>query len=127
MPGIHTEQTFEEAIEQELLTNGSYIKGSPEDFDREIAIDKKTLISFLKTSQLKEWQKLENIHGPSIEDNVINRIIKVINNQGCLEVIRKGFTDYGVNFKMAFFKPETGLNPIPSGYMIPTFLPSPGR
>jgi len=111
MPGIHTEKTFEDAIEQELLTNGGYVKGSPEDFDRELAIDKKTLISFLKMSQPKEWQKLENIHGSAIESNVINRIVKVITNQGCLEVIRKGFTDYGVNFKMAFFKPETGLNP----------------
>ncbi len=111
MPGIHTEHTFEEAIEQELLIHGGYIKGSPEYFDRETAIDKKTLISFLKNSQSKEWQRLENIHGPNIETSVINRIIKVINNQGCLEIIRKGFTDYGVNFKMAFFKPETSLNP----------------
>ena len=91
MPGIHTEETFEEAIEHELLTGGGYIKGSPEDFDREFAIDKKILISFLRTSQPKEWEKLENIHGPNIEANVINRIIKVINNQGCLEVFRKGF------------------------------------
>ena len=111
MPDIHTEQTFEEAIEQELLANGGYVKGFPEDFDRELALDKKTLISFLKASQPKEWEKLENIHGSGIEEKVINRIIKVINNQGCLEVIRKGFTDYGVNFKMVFFKPETSLNP----------------
>ncbi|MBN2374717.1 type I restriction endonuclease subunit R, partial [bacterium] len=111
MSGIHTEKTFEEAIEQELLDSGGYVKGSPLDFDRELAIDKKSLISFLKTSQPKEWQRLEAIHGPGIEANVINRIIKVINNQGCLEVIRKGFTDYGVHFRMAFFKPETGLNP----------------
>ena len=111
MPDIHTEQTFEEAIEQELLGSGGYVKGSPLDFDRELAIDKKVLITFLKTSQPKEWQRLEGIHGPGIEANVINRIIKVINNQGCLEVIRKGFTDYAVHFRMAFFRPETGLNP----------------
>ncbi|MBF0121749.1 MAG: hypothetical protein HQK79_23205, partial [Desulfobacterales bacterium] len=43
MTQIHTEQTFEEAIEQELLTSGGYIKGNPADFDREIAVDKKTL------------------------------------------------------------------------------------
>ena len=28
-----------------------------------------------------------------------------------LDVIRKGFTDYGVKFQMAFFKPESTLNP----------------
>jgi type I restriction enzyme R subunit len=30
--------------------------------------------------------------------------------RGSLDVLRNGFTDYGVKFRMAFFKPETGLN-----------------
>lgn len=57
MPGIYTELTFETAIEQELLTHGGYAQGCPEDVDRELAIDKNTLIEFLKTSQPKEWEK----------------------------------------------------------------------
>ena len=31
--------------------------------------------------------------------------------RGALDVIRNGIVDYGVRFKMAFFKPESGLNP----------------
>ena len=31
--------------------------------------------------------------------------------RGSLDVLRNGFTDHGVKFRMAFFKPESGLNP----------------
>ncbi|KPA12480.1 type I restriction endonuclease subunit R [Candidatus Magnetomorum sp. HK-1] len=111
MAQIHTEQIFEESIEQELIASGGYIKGNPADFDRDIAIDKLTLIRFLKQSQPNQWEKLTAIHDNAIETNVIKRLVKELKLRGCLEVIRKGFTDYGVKFQMAFFKPETTLNP----------------
>jgi type I restriction enzyme, R subunit len=111
MTGIHTEQTFEEAIEHELLTNGGYTKGTPETFDREIAIDIPTFISFLKQSQPDKWEKLQTIHGSNIKINVTKRLVKELQLRGSLDVIRKGFTDYGIKFQIAFFKPESSLNP----------------
>jgi len=111
MTGKHTEQTFEEAIEYELLTNGGYVKGDPDTFDREIAIDTPVFITFLKQSQPDKWEKLLTIHGTNIENNVTNRLVKELQLRGSLDVIRKGFTDYGVKFQMAFFKPESSLNP----------------
>jgi type I restriction enzyme R subunit len=111
MPKIHTEQTFEEAIEHALLTTGGYTKGDPGNFDRNIALDIPTLISFLKQSQPKQWEKLHTIHGANIETSVIKRIVRVLELNGCLELIRKGFTDHGVKFHMAYFKPESSLNP----------------
>lgn len=38
---MYSEKAFEEAIEHSLLTNGGYSKGNPNDFDREVALDKK--------------------------------------------------------------------------------------
>jgi type I restriction enzyme R subunit len=38
-------------------------------------------------------------------------LVKEIDLRGVLDVIRKGFTDYGVKFQMAYFKPESTLNP----------------
>jgi len=111
MPQIHIEQTFEEAIEHELLTTGGYTKGNPANFDRNIALDIPTLIRFLKQSQPKQWEKLHTIHGANIETNVIKRIVRVLELNGCLELIRKGFIDHGVKFQMAYFKPESSLNP----------------
>jgi len=109
--GIHTEQTFEEAIEQVLLTSGGYTKGLSEDFNPDLGLFTTYIIEFLKTSQPKEWAKLSNIHKSEVETKVVQRLIKELDSRGALDVIRNGFTDYGVKFKMAYFKPESGLNP----------------
>jgi len=109
--GIHTEQTFEEAIEQVLLQGGGYIKGASGDFDPHKGLFPGYVIDFIKESQAKEWEKISTIHKDNVEEKVINRLIKELDLRGALDVIRKGFTDYGVKFKMAYFKPETSLNP----------------
>ena len=109
--GIHTELTFESAIEISLLETGGYIKGLSEDFDAQLGIFPKYIIEFLKTSQPKSWEKLVNIHKDEAEKKVIQRLIKEIDLRGVLDVIRNGFTDYGVKFQMAYFKPESTLNP----------------
>lgn len=109
--GIHTELTFESAIEISLLESGGYTKGLSEDFDAQFGLFPKYIIEFLKTSQPKSWEKLVNIHKDEAEKKVIQRLIKEIDLRGALDVIRNGFTDYGVKFQMAYFKPESTLNP----------------
>ena len=109
--GIHTELTFESAIEISLLESGEYTKGFSEDFDAQLGLFPKYIIDFLKASQPKSWEKLYNIHKDEIEKKVVIRLIKEIDLRGILDVIRNGFTDYGVKFQMAYFKPESTLNP----------------
>lgn len=109
--GIHTELTFEVAIEEALLQNGGYTKGFSEDFDTQLGLFPKYVIEFLKQSQPILWDKISNIHIDEVEKKVINRLVKEIDLRGVLDVIRKGFTDYGVKFQMAYFKPESTLNP----------------
>jgi len=109
-PRPHTELAFEEVIESVLLNTG-YIKGNPEDFNRSIAIDAKMLFQFLKTTQEDKWKALELIHRKGIEDKILSRLNKELELKGVLQVLRRGFTDMGVNFELAYFKPETSLNP----------------
>lgn len=108
--GIHTENTFEEAIELSLLSEG-YEKGNPDSFDRDLAIDKTTVLRFLQSSQPDQWKQLSDIHGSLTEEKVIERLIKELDLNGTLHVLRKGIADHGVKFSFAFFKPESGLNP----------------
>ncbi len=109
--GIHTELTFERAIEASLLDFGGYTKGFSEDFDAQLGLFPKYITDFLKTSQPTAWTKLNNIHKDEVEKKVMQRLIKEIDLRGVLDVIRKGFTDYGVKFQMGYFKPESTLNP----------------
>ena len=109
--GIHTEQTFEAAIETALLEKGGYVQGKSDDFDVQLGIFPSYVIQFLQNSQPKEWNKIEAIHKADVGQKVVQRLLKEIDLRGTLDVLRNGFTDYGVKFKMAFFMPETGLNP----------------
>jgi type I restriction enzyme R subunit len=109
--GIHTELTFEAAIEESLLENGGYIKGHSEDFDTHKGIFPKYVLAFIKASQPVAWDKISNIHKADVENKVISRLLRELELRGTLDVLRNGFTDYGVKFKMAYFRPESSLNP----------------
>lgn len=104
------EKNFEEAIEEYLITSGGYIKGNPNDFDRVSALDKGTLLSFIKETQPKKWERYCTVYGASAEDSFIKRFSKEVKDKGLIQVLRHGFKDRGILFKVCFFKPETSIN-----------------
>src|SRR5690606_10071937 len=105
------ELTFETAIELSLLEEGGYVKGHSSDFDASKGIFPSYTIDFLKASQSSAWERITTIHKDIVAEKVIQRLLKELELRGTLEVLRNGFTDYGVRFKMAFFRPESSLNP----------------
>ena len=109
--GIHTEETFEKAIKLTLLQYGGYIEGDSKDFDPQLGLFPSYITDFLKQSQPKAWDKLVAIHKDEAEKKVVQRLVTEIDKRGILDVIRKGFTDLSVKFQIAFFKPESTLNP----------------
>ncbi len=106
-----TEKAFEELIEENLIKNGGYIKGDPEKYNRELALDVEILLTFIKNTQKKEWEKLVIIHGAEVEKKFLYRLNQELETRGMLDCLRKGFSDYGKKFKLAYFKPVSGLNP----------------
>lgn len=104
------ERRFEEDIEEYLITEGGYQKGDPSAFNRKLALDTGTFISFIKASQPKKWEKYLKIYGSESEKQIIERFIREVNMVGLLHVLRKGFTDRGITFNAVFWKPETKLN-----------------
>jgi len=108
--GIHTESTFESAIIGHL-TNHGWHQGNADDFSTELALDKKAVLDFIKTSQPKEWGQLKSYYREDTDTKFIQRLFKELDLRGMLDVIRHGITDSGVKFKLAYFKPDSGLNP----------------
>jgi type I restriction enzyme R subunit len=106
-----TEKAFEAAIVDCLSSNGGYQLGDADNFDRELAFDRPTLLQFIQNSQPTDWEKLSDIHGPTVESKFIQRLYQELEFRGMLDVLRYGITDYGVRFKLAYFKPASGLNP----------------
>jgi type I restriction enzyme R subunit len=108
---ITTENTFETAIEQALVKNGGYSIGDQNAYSKELGFFKNEILSFLQHSQPKKWEKISAIHGKDTENRVLQRLYKELDLRGSLDILRKGFVDYGVRFQMAYFKPASGLNP----------------
>ncbi|MBN7816254.1 type I restriction endonuclease subunit R [Algoriphagus pacificus] len=108
---ITTENTFESAIIQALVANGSYQEGQAAQYSTELGFFKEDILAFLQTTQQKKWEKLATIHGAEVNNKILQRLYKEMDLRGSLDVLRNGFVDYGVRFQMAFFKPASTLNP----------------
>jgi type I restriction enzyme R subunit len=107
----HKEIAFETAIEDGLLTHGRYTRGDPEMFDRELALDRAELFTFLHDSQPKTWAKLEGILGQQTESTVLDNLLGALDARGSLDVLRHGFKCYGKQLSLAYFAPAHGMNP----------------
>lgn len=109
------ERRFEQDIETYLLSqDGGYIKGNPQDFDRECALNKKDLFTFIENTQKDEWDKFKNAFPDDYESRFIKRFNDEVVTRGIIDVIRNGikYTGSGTfKFKLAYFMPETNLNP----------------
>ncbi|TZE82096.1 type I restriction endonuclease subunit R [Calorimonas adulescens] len=108
-PGELSEKGFEEYIEEHLLRNG-YVKGSPDDYNKEYAIDTKILFEFLEDTQPKKMDKLRQIHKDQYKFKILKRLNTELNNRGMIDVLRHGIKDYGVYLDLAYFQPASKLN-----------------
>lgn len=104
------ERDFEAYIEHWLLTEGGYIKGNQATYDKERAIDLKTLIKFLRLTQTKKWELYEKKYGVQTEDRLYNVLQDKIHERGLIWVLRNGIEDLGFKFKLIYFEPASPLN-----------------
>ena len=107
----YKEKRFEEDIENYLLSHGGYVKGNMMSFDAEKAIDMETLITFIKASQPKQWERYLRNYKDDSENKLYKRLNEEIENNGLIHVLRNGINDRGVKINIAYFKPESSLNP----------------
>lgn len=112
MVNILNENAFETNIVDSLVQKGGYVEGNAADFNPSLALDIDKLFNFLLNSQAEKIEKLIEIHGEDqYQDRLVQRLIKELDLRGTLDCLRNGVTDYGVHLDLAYFKPESGLNP----------------
>lgn len=113
MAGKHTEQTFEAAIEDSLVSAGGFEAGDRDAFDPTRCIFPQDVISFIQKTQPKEWEYLKGLQKDKAEETLLNDLCRALNSEheGCLNVLRHGFKCFGKAFRVAYFAPPSGLNP----------------
>ena len=129
-----SERAFEDAIECALLKHGpdacagdaatareaappygdtlpgGYRKRRHEDYDRTLCLLPRDVVDFVLATQPKEWKKLEQHHGSAVREQFLKRLSAEIERRGALDVLRNGIKDSGCKFRLAYFRPASGLN-----------------
>jgi type I restriction enzyme, R subunit len=108
---MHKEENFEDTIERELLERSGYNPGNAIDYDPETALFPKEVINFIQATQPKQWQKFSSTSPSDAQKILIASLTKELKSRGMLEVLRNGFKCYGKTFQIAYFQPNTGMNP----------------
>ncbi|MDO8768039.1 MAG: type I restriction endonuclease [Burkholderiaceae bacterium] len=110
MNARHDESSFESVIEAYLLAS-SYESIAPATYHSGSALIPEIALTFIRTSQPKEWAKLEALHAANTEATVLKDLTHWLDTYGTLAVLRNGFKCYGRTLRIAFFKPAHGMNP----------------
>jgi type I restriction enzyme, R subunit len=108
-PPRHSEAAFESVIEAHFLANG-YVKTMGK-FDPARAIFPEEVIHFIRSTQYKEWSKLEALHKENTASQILADLCKWMDTYGSLHTLRHGFKCYGRTLRIATFKAAHSLNP----------------
>ncbi|MCG9126298.1 type I restriction endonuclease subunit R [Candidatus Poribacteria bacterium] len=106
----YTEENFEEHIEKHLI-GSNYRSADTISYDRSLRLMPTEILQFIRDTQPKTYQKLEQQYGQDTPKKLLDRISNQIEKRGVLDVLRNGVKDRGCNFKLTYFLPSSGLNP----------------
>ena len=73
-------------------------------------IDIKTLVDFVQTTQPKSWERFEKQCNSDPERKFAKVFADAVDNWGIVHVLKHGFKHRGIQFKVLYFMPESGLN-----------------
>ncbi len=102
--------TLESAPPYDEMPPGGYRQRRHEEYDRALCLLPRDVVDFVLATQPKEWQKLAQHHGASVEEQFLRRLAGELERRGALDVLRGGIKDSGCKFRLAYFRPASGLN-----------------
>ncbi|HEE6638200.1 restriction endonuclease subunit R [Acinetobacter baumannii] len=116
------EAIFQQDIIAQMQSHGWQV-GSPQGYNREKALYEQDVLTFVQSTQAKEWQKFQNIFPNDTERHFLDTVVAQLKkadinatdiesrSYGTLGVLRHGLKTRGTRFTFCQFKPEHGLNP----------------
>ena len=109
---MHKEIDFENAIEQDLLTLGGYTKGlTAADYDLERALFPQDILGFVQATQENFWKRMVALNKDKAGEVLLDSLVKELDSKGMLAVLREGFKCFGKTVRLAYFAPNTRMDP----------------
>ena len=103
------ELRFEEHIEKALNSKG-YNSLLYSVYNRKLCIIEDELIAFLKDTQPKVFEKLEEQFGANTNERIFTQLKNKIAKDGIIKTLREGISTRGCSFDLLYFQPKSGLN-----------------
>lgn len=97
------EKNFEADIERYLITEGGYIKGNQDTYDKERAIDMPVLISFIEKTQPKQWKRYVTKYGDKAEKQLYRVFQDDVSRYGLIYVFAQRHKRYGYKYQVLLF------------------------
>jgi type I restriction enzyme R subunit len=108
---MHKEIDFENDIEHALISGGGYEKGDPNTYDPEAALFPADVVAFVQKTQPKIWTRLTQLDAAKAPAMLLDSLVKELAAKGALAILREGFKCVGKTVRLAYFAPNTGLDP----------------
>lgn len=112
MAKITSESAFEEHIEAVLLKTHGFLPAQQADYDKALCLRPETVISFIRATQTQKWADYCELIGDKAQAtrNLLKRIKEVVDKEGTLHALRRGFDIHGGgHFDLCYFEPT---NPV---------------
>ncbi len=114
---LHHETELEKDICRHLAAHGwEYAEpgsdGDSRSYDTTRALYPPDLLAWVRETQREAWDALSKAHGGAAAEMLLNRLRKVLDERGTLEVLRQGFDMLGLRapIRLAQFKPALAMN-----------------
>ena len=78
--------------------------------NRARGLDVATLVNFIQETQPKAWERFERTCNSDPQKKFAKVFSDAVDANGVIDVLKHGFKHRGIQFKVVFFKPESGLN-----------------
>ncbi|MGI2881894.1 type I restriction endonuclease subunit R [Vibrio furnissii] len=116
------ERVFQDDIISQMVANG-WVQGAGEGYNRESALFEADVLTFIKQTQPKEWQKFCKVFPVDTERHFLDALVAQLKKAdenatdrasrtfGTLGVLRHGLKIRNARFELCQFKPEHNLNP----------------
>ena len=109
----HTEAHFETLIVSELTSaSNPWLTGSPQGYDAELGLYPEDVTGFVAETQPKKWQRLVALarSEEQARAGLVKRLAQQIDRHGTVHVLRRGFSDRGVNLSLSQLRPAHSLD-----------------
>ena len=108
-----TEKNFEADIEAWLTSaEGGWTKATDAGYRASVekALDIDTLVDFVQRTQPKSWGRFVKQTNGDPKQSFFKRFEDAVTENGLIHVLRHGFKDRGIDFRVCAFRPESTLN-----------------